>query len=175
MRLGTMAVPLLAAAFALVGVAMPAVPSAAADGTTACKVDYTVNDWGTGFTATVTIGNLGASALNGWRLTYSYAGNQTLQQGWNGVWSQSGKTVTVANLPWNATVPANGSVSACANFGYTGTNDKPTDFAVNGNPCNGPTPPPPPPPPGGGLVLDDGGGVPPLLLAGGVGVEVSGS
>ncbi|MFC0542807.1 cellulase family glycosylhydrolase [Kutzneria chonburiensis] len=148
MRLGTFAAPLLAATFALVGLAGPSAP-AAADGTLACRVDYTVNDWGTGFTASVTIGNLGAAPLSGWRLTYSYAGNQTLQQGWNGTWSQSGKTVSVANQPWNATVPPSGSVTAGANFSYSGSNDKPTDFAVNGSPCNGTTPPPPPPPPGG--------------------------
>jgi endoglucanase len=148
MRLGTTAAPLLAAAIALAGLAGPSVP-AAADSTLACKVDYAVNDWGTGFTASVTIGNVGASPLNGWRLTYSYAGNQTLQQGWNGTWSQAGNAVAVANLPWNATVPPSGTVTAGANFGYTGGNDKPTDFAVNGSPCNGTTPPPPPPPPGG--------------------------
>jgi hypothetical protein len=148
MRLGTTAVPLLAAAFALVSAAAgPTVP-AAADAPLACKVDYTVNDWGSGFTASVTIGNLGPSPLTGWRLTYSYAGNQALQQGWNGTWSQSGKTITVANLPWNATVPASGSVTAGANFAYTGANDKPTDFAVNGTACNGTTTPPPPPPDG---------------------------
>src|SRR4051812_25273708 len=122
MRLGTTAAPLLAAAIALAGLAGPSVP-AAADSTLACKVDYAVNDWGTGFTTSVTIGNVGASPLNGWRLTYSYAGTQTLQQGWNGTWSQTGNAVTVANLPWNATVPPSGTVTAGANFGYTGGND----------------------------------------------------
>ena len=146
MRLGTTATTLLAATFALVGIS---VPTAAADGAPACKVDYTVNDWGAGFTASVTIGNLGGSPINGWRLTYSYAGNQTLQQGWNGTWSQSGQAVTVAGLPWNATVPPSGSVTTGANFAYSGSNAEPTDFAVNGSPCNGTTPPPPPPPPGG--------------------------
>ncbi|MFC0439875.1 cellulase family glycosylhydrolase [Kutzneria buriramensis] len=151
MRLGTTAAPLLAAALALVGVAMPTVSAlpAAADSTVACKVDYAVNDWGSGFTASVTIGNLGGSPLSGWQLTYTYAGNQTLQQGWNGTWSQSGRMVTVANLSWNATVPPSGSVTAGANFSYSGSNAKPTDFAVNGSPCDGTTPPPPPPPPGG--------------------------
>ncbi|PRY36654.1 cellulase family glycosylhydrolase [Umezawaea tangerina] len=106
----------------------------------ACKVDYVAKDWGSGFGATVTIGNLGSSAVTGWALTYSYSGNQALQQGWNGVWSQSGKKITVANTTWNATIPANGSASAGANFAYSGTNTAPTDFAVNGVACTG-TPP----------------------------------
>jgi endoglucanase len=103
----------------------------------ACKVDYSANDWGAGFGATVTIGNVGTSAVNGWSLTYSYTGDQTLQQGWNGVWSQSGKRITVTNTSWNGAIPANGSVSAGANFSYSGSNAKPTDFAVNGVACTG--------------------------------------
>src|SRR5690348_118920 len=71
----------------------------------ACRVDYTTTDWGSGFGANVTIANVGSSAVNGWTLTYTYAGNQTLQNGWNGNWSQSGKKVTVTSTSWNATVP----------------------------------------------------------------------
>jgi endoglucanase len=112
-----------------------------------CRVDYQTNDWGTGFTTNVTINNLGTTSVNGWTLTYSYAGNQTLQNGWNGVWSQSGTQVTVANENWNSTVPAKGSVSPGAQFAYSGSNVKPTAFSVNGAPCDGSIPPPPPPPP----------------------------
>ncbi|NGY63179.1 cellulase family glycosylhydrolase [Lentzea sp. NEAU-D13] len=107
----------------------------------ACKVDYSANDWGSGFGANVTISNLSGSAASGWTLTYSYAGNQTLQQGWSGVWSQSGKQITVTNASWNATIPAGGSVSAGANFSYSGSNAKPADFAVNGATCTGTNPP----------------------------------
>ncbi|MEC3977571.1 cellulase family glycosylhydrolase [Amycolatopsis sp. H20-H5] len=113
----------------------------------ACKVDYTTNDWGSGFTANVTVANLGAEPLTGWKLTYSHSGNQQLQQGWNGSWAQSGKTVTVSGLSWNNIIPAAGSVSAGANFSYSGANARPTDFAVNGTSCTGlpPTTTPTPP------------------------------
>src|SRR3954454_16761863 len=73
----------------------------AAHAAVACQVDYSANEWGTGFTADVTITNLGP-AMNGWPLTYSYTGNQRLTDGWNGRWSQSGAAVTVANESWNA-------------------------------------------------------------------------
>lgn len=101
----------------------------------ACKVDYTANDWGRGFGAGVTISNVGTSAANGWTLTYTYTGNQTLQNGWSGTWSQSGKKITVTSMSWNGTIPAGGTVSTGANFSYSGTNTKPTDFTVNGAAC----------------------------------------
>ncbi|MCW2913210.1 MAG: sle, partial [Actinomycetia bacterium] len=68
-----------AAAAALVmssGIAGLAVTGAEA-AATGCKVDYSKNDWGTGFTANLTITNLG-TAITGWTLKYSYTGNQTL-------------------------------------------------------------------------------------------------
>ncbi|GAA4868843.1 cellulase family glycosylhydrolase [Kitasatospora terrestris] len=120
---------------------------AASAATTACTVDYAVNDWGSGFTANVKINNLGTAAINGWTLTYGYTGNQTLSgTGWNGTWSQSGKNVTVVNAAYNGTIAAGGSVSAGANFAYSGSNAAPTAFAVNGAACTGapvsPTPSP---------------------------------
>src|SRR2546430_2674056 len=113
-------------------------PAAAA---TACEVGYTVNDWGSGFTANLTLENLGTTPMSGWQISYAYTGNQQLQQGWNGTWSQSGKTVTVSPTTWNGTIAPNSSVAAGANFAYSGTNAAPTSFAVNGAPCGG-TPPP---------------------------------
>ncbi|MEV0403320.1 endo-1,4-beta-xylanase [Actinoallomurus sp. NPDC050550] len=103
-------------------------------GTTSCRVAYSANDWGTGFTAAITITN-GSSAISGWTLKYSYAGNQTLSQGWSGTWSQSGKDVTVTNASWNGTLPAGASTSVGANFTYTGTNTAPTAFTLNGTAC----------------------------------------
>ncbi len=112
----------------------------------ACRVDYTTNDWGSGFSVTVKINNLGTSSVSGWTAAYSLGGNQTLQQGWNGDWSQSGNQITINNAPWNAVIPAGGSVSPGANFAYSGTNAAPTQFVVNGAACTGTAPPVDPPP-----------------------------
>ncbi|MFD0534755.1 cellulose binding domain-containing protein [Actinomadura luteofluorescens] len=123
------------------GTVLGAPPARAA---VACEVGYTVNDWGTGFTAAVTITNRGP-AVNGWTLTYSYTGNQRLTGGWNGRWTQSGKTVTVANESWNAALATGASAQAGAQFAYSGANAAPTAFALNGTACNGggePTDPP---------------------------------
>src|SRR3989442_369873 len=57
----------------------------AAHAATQCTVTYAKNDWGSGFTANITIKNLG-DALSSWKLTYSYTGNQTLTSGWSGTW-----------------------------------------------------------------------------------------
>lgn len=107
-----------------------------------CSVDYKTNDWGSGFTAELTLTNRGSAALNGWTLTYSYAGDQKLTNGWNGVWSQSGKNVTVTNAGWNGTVAAGAAVTAGGQFTYSGANAAPTNFAVNGTSCTGAHQPP---------------------------------
>ncbi|NJP41959.1 glycoside hydrolase family 48 protein [Actinacidiphila epipremni] len=107
-----------------------------------CSVDYTTQDWGSGFTANAKITNLGTDAINGWTLTYSYTGNQALQSGWNGTWSQSGKAVTVKSLDWNKTIAPNANITTSANFNYSGTNAAPTTFSVNGTVCGGAHQPP---------------------------------
>ncbi|WP_344321315.1 glycoside hydrolase family 48 protein [Streptomyces macrosporus] len=102
-----------------------------------CGVDYTKNDWGSGFTASVTITNRGSEPIENWTLTYDYSGNQKLLQGWNGQWSQSGGTITVKNPTYNTRIASGAAVTAGANFSYSGTNTDPTSFSVNGTRCNG--------------------------------------
>src|SRR3984885_2269977 len=115
--------------------ALTATPSSAA--TTGCSVSYTVpSQWNTGFTANIVITNLG-SPLTSWNLGYGYSGNQSLQSGWNGTWTQSGANVTVANASWNGSVATNGTVTIGANFNYSGTNTSPTTFTLNGATCTG--------------------------------------
>ncbi|MER5396922.1 glycoside hydrolase family 48 protein [Streptomyces sp. NPDC002599] len=110
--------------------------------TVQCSVDYKTNDWGSGFTADLTITNRGTDAINGWTLTYAYTGNQTLTNGWNGTWSQSGKSVTVKNASWNGTIGAGTAVTTGAQFTYSGTNTAPVSYAVNGTTCTGAHQPP---------------------------------
>ncbi|MFD3652104.1 glycoside hydrolase family 48 protein [Streptomyces sp. NPDC058620] len=107
-----------------------------------CGVDYKANDWGSGFTAELTVTNRASAPVAGWTLTYSYAGNQTLTNGWSGTWSQSGKNVTVKNASWNGTIAPGAAVSTGAQFTYSGTNTAPTGFAVNGTVCAGAHQPP---------------------------------
>ncbi|NUR03208.1 MAG: cellulose 1,4-beta-cellobiosidase, partial [Streptomyces sp.] len=107
-----------------------------------CSVDYKTNDWGSGFTADLTLTNRGTDSINGWTLTYAYSGNQKLSNGWNGTWSQSGQSVTVKDAGYNGTIAAGAAVSTGAQFAYSGTNTAPTSFAVNGTTCAGAHQPP---------------------------------
>ncbi len=110
--------------------------SGTANAAVSCTVDYSANDWGTGFVASLTIHNLG-DALNGWTLTYSYSGNQKLANGWGGNWSQSGQNITVTNASYNGSIAAGAGVSIGAQFSYSGTNTAPTSFTLNGTACTG--------------------------------------
>ncbi|MFF7285867.1 glycoside hydrolase family 48 protein [Streptomyces griseorubiginosus] len=107
-----------------------------------CSVDYKTNDWGSGFTTDVTITNRGTDTIDGWTLTYAYAGNQKLMNGWNGVWSQSGQNISVKDAGYNGKIAAGASTSTGAQFSYSGTNTAPGSFSVNGTVCNGAHQPP---------------------------------
>ncbi|MFF5701160.1 glycoside hydrolase family 48 protein [Streptomyces sp. NPDC012794] len=138
---------LLAASATAVALALPlgftAVGApAAAVAAVQCSVDYRTNDWGSGFTAELTLTNRSTTALDGWNLTYDYSGDQRLTNGWNGVWTQSGKSVRVVAPEWSRTVAAGAAVTTGAQFSYSGTNAAPTSFAVNGTPCTGAHQPP---------------------------------
>lgn len=125
----------------------PTAPAAKPAATTpSCQVNYSVtSDWGSGFGVSITITNNGPSISN-WTLQYSYSGNQKVQSGWNGTWTQSGAQVTVTNANWNGTLGTGQSTQVGANFTYSGTNTNPTAFTLNGTACNGSTPPTQQPP-----------------------------
>jgi aryl-phospho-beta-D-glucosidase BglC (GH1 family) len=109
----------------------------AATTVTSCQVTYAVSsDWGSGFTASITVQNTG-SAITSWTLGYSYAGNQALSQGWSGTWTQNGKAITVTSASWNGSLAAGATTQIGANFTYSGTNTAPATFTLNGTTCNG--------------------------------------
>ncbi|MFJ7341788.1 glycoside hydrolase family 6 protein [Streptomyces sp. NPDC101110] len=120
-------------------------------GTTAvpCTVDYKIqNQWSTGFTAAVTLTN-NSAAKSSWSLKWSYAGNQKVTSGWNAKISQSGAAVTAANETYNGQLATGGSVSFGFQGSYSGGNEIPATFTLDGVTCNvdgggGPTDPPDP-------------------------------
>ncbi|MGC4903360.1 family 43 glycosylhydrolase [Micromonospora echinospora] len=128
---------LLAALLTTTGAAFVASSAQAASG---CRVTYTISSsWSGGFGANVDITNLG-DPVNGWQLTWTYGAGQTIQQLWNGSYTQSGANVTVTNAAYNGAIGTNASVSFGFNGGWTGNNPVPTNFALNGVAC-GDTPP----------------------------------
>lgn len=139
-RKGAAAPVAVTAVLAMVGI--PAVLGSSAEAAPGCKVDYTItNQWDTGFGATVTITNLGDAISGGWTLGWTFPGNQQVQQGWNGVFTQQGGQVTVRNPSWGGSLATGATVSPGFNGSYSGTNAKPTVFTLNGVTCTGTTTP----------------------------------
>ncbi|MEV3921773.1 cellulose-binding domain-containing protein [Actinomadura coerulea] len=102
----------------------------------ACAAGYSVqSQWGTGFTAQVTVTNTGTSAIEGWTLGFAFTAGQRVAQGWNAAWSQSGPDVTARNLDWNRTIRPGGSVTIGFNGSSGGANPPPGAFRVNGAAC----------------------------------------
>ncbi len=102
-----------------------------------CHITYVdQNDWGTGFTGAISIMNTGSTQINGWNLTWTWSGNQQITQSWNSNYSQSGQNVTLTNAPWNGTINRGGTLTGIGfNANYTGTNNPPTVFHLNGMLC----------------------------------------
>ncbi|MDG4766732.1 cellulose binding domain-containing protein [Solwaraspora sp. WMMD406] len=89
-----------------------------------CTATATLDaSWGTGFVATVTVRNAGVGAIEGWRVSWRWAGDERIQTAWNGVVTTDGAAVTVANAGYNGAVAAGGTAS----FGMVvSTNAAPT-------------------------------------------------
>jgi endoglucanase len=103
-----------------------------------CRVTYGANDWGGGFTASVSIANTGTSAISGWTLAFTFGGNQRITNGWGAAWNQpaGSASVTAASLDYNRVIAAGTSVTGLGfNANYTGGNARPAAFTLNGRAC----------------------------------------
>jgi hypothetical protein len=114
--------------------------------TSGCRVDYTANEWTGGFTAQLHITNLG-DALSGWRLTWTYAGDQQVTSAWNASVAQNGRSVTAVNASYNGAVAGGGTVDFGLQGAMASGGPHPADFALNGVSCGGVSTTPPTTPP----------------------------
>ncbi len=91
--------------------------------------------------ATATTGNLsltnsGTAPLTSWAVTWTYSGNQQITQAWNSNYTQSGRSVTLTNASWNATIAAGATLTGIGwNANYSGPNVNPVVFYLNGTQC----------------------------------------
>ncbi len=114
----------------------PHTPTPTTTGGASCSVHYAItNQWPGGFGANLTITNTGSTTLNGWSLQFSFANGQTVTQGWNGVFTQSGANVTVTNASYNGLLSPGASVNPGFNGSWNGSNTAPTAFTLNGSAC----------------------------------------
>jgi cellulose 1,4-beta-cellobiosidase len=145
------------AAVGAVTASLLAVTAPTAGAAAGCRIDYTVSDWGGGFTAKVKINNLG-DPINGWTLRFTFPGNQRVTlPGWSANWSQASGSaaVTATNLSWNGTLGTGASTEIGFNGTYSGSNTAPTSFSLNNTTCTGATDPPPTDPPPTGNRVDN--------------------
>lgn len=97
-------------------------------------VQYTiVNDWGNGFVADVDIKNNSGADLKGWKLTFSFPGNQVITGFWSAKVTQVGNNVTAVNETYNIDIPNGGTVKWGFQATYSGANAKPANFVLNGD------------------------------------------
>ncbi|WP_441246879.1 glycoside hydrolase family 6 protein [Kitasatospora sp. McL0602] len=96
-------------------------------GNAGCSAAYAVtNDWGSGFTANVTVTNTGTSPTKSWVVSWKWGGNQQLAGSWNTTASQSGTTVTATNLSYNGALAAGASTAFGFQGSYSGSNSAAT-------------------------------------------------
>lgn len=61
---------------------------------------YTPDNWPGGFTASVTVSNIGAATDNGWTLAFTFPGDEQITGAWNAAVTQTGATVSATNLSY---------------------------------------------------------------------------
>lgn len=104
---------------------------------TGCAVTYSVaTQWNNGFTANVTVTNLG-DPVGSWTLTWSFAAGQTVTQAWNATTSQSGAQVTARSAGHNGNLATGGTASFGFNGAWNGSNRHAYLVALNGITCTG--------------------------------------
>jgi endoglucanase len=133
-----------AAVLSLLAAAPPAVAQSPS-----CSIAYTWPQWtgGNGFGAEIRITNTGPAITNGWTLVFNMPNGQRVTQGWPVSFTHpaGSPTVTVAsNAQWNQSIATNGTFTVGFNGTFSGANNPPAAFTLNGTSCTTPggnTPP----------------------------------
>ncbi|MGI5216211.1 cellulose binding domain-containing protein, partial [Plantactinospora sp. CA-290183] len=91
-----------------------------------CTATYRVTgQWSGGFQGAVRV-TAGAAAVNGWRVSWTFATGQSIGQSWEASVTTSGTTVTAANAGHNGALAAGASTEFGFVGSWTGTNTVPT-------------------------------------------------
>jgi hypothetical protein len=115
---------------------VPATTTIAPTGRT-CRVAAAVSWTGsTVYGVDGTITNTGQTPITGWRLAWTFAGNQQLDLSWGGSYTQSGQAVTFSDAGWNGTIAPGQSVTFGYRATFSGANSPVTAWTLNGSPCS---------------------------------------
>ncbi|GAA1802113.1 hypothetical protein GCM10009682_24980 [Luedemannella flava] len=104
-------------------------------GTGGCRVSNAINAWNNGLVSNLTITNTSTAAINGWTLTFTLPGGQTITGGWSATYSPTSGQVTARNVSYNAAIPAGGSTTLGFQATHTGNAATPTAYSLNGTAC----------------------------------------
>ena len=106
-------------------------PTGGGGGSAGCTAAYTVtNSWSGGFQGQVTV-TAGSSPVSGWKVEWTYPATETINNLWNGTYTQSGNAVQVSNANYNGSLAAGASTT----FGFT-ANDNGSDAAPASVSCS---------------------------------------
>jgi hypothetical protein len=94
-------------------------PTSGGGGSAGCTAAYTVTgSWPGGYQGQVTV-TAGSGALTGWQVSWTYPATETINNLWNGTYTQSGQSVEVTNASYDGSLAAGTSTS----FGFTATDN----------------------------------------------------
>ncbi|MFI7437353.1 cellulose binding domain-containing protein [Micromonospora haikouensis] len=110
-------------------------PTPTSGGGTGPRVAYTMNSWGSGFTASIDITNTGTSAINGWTLAFTLPSGQSITSGWNATYSPSSGQVSARNVDYNAAIAPGATINIGFQATTSGSTVEPTAFTLNGVAC----------------------------------------
>lgn len=101
-----------------------------------CRVTYTTTgQWAHGFTANLTVTNIGGTPIDAWTLAYAFGGDQRIVASWNSTFRQTGTAVTMSNAHWNGTLAPGRSTTFGIRGTWTADATAPAAFTLNDRPC----------------------------------------
>lgn len=99
---------------------------------------YKLNSqWDTGLNVTLTVTNKGQATINGWKIQFTFGGDQVIPPngGWGGIFSQTGKQVTITNDDDNGEIDPGETVTLGFNARWAKDDSSPTTLTVSGTPA----------------------------------------
>ncbi|MEV2253906.1 cellulose binding domain-containing protein [Streptomyces sp. NPDC050147] len=95
--------------------------------------------WSTGFTATVTVKNMGSNSADGGKLSWTYPAGQHVTSAWDATATHDGTAVAArdadSNADWNRTIRPGAAASFGPQGTYSGSNPSPAAFTLDGHAC----------------------------------------
>ncbi|HEY2128998.1 MAG TPA: cellulose binding domain-containing protein [Streptosporangiaceae bacterium] len=107
-------------------------PSATSPGPAVCSAAYSVvSSWPGGFQGQVVVRNTGSAALTGWRLGWTFPGDQQISNLWNGSYTQTGAAVAVSSASYDSRLPVGGTATVGFTASSTGSNSGPASVSCS--------------------------------------------